>query len=392
MGWLALPGDPAPVTSNVLDRAFADAGADAAAALDAMRLEEGVPGATAAVAVDGALVWTGAAGWSDLHSMTPITADAMMRIGSTSKAMTATVLARLHDRGVLSMSDAVADHVEAPLNPKWGPLQLRQLMSHTAGLPGYEENTDWLGAIDTIRMRGSYRSVADGLRLVDGSRLLFEPGSDFHYSSFDVNIAGMTAAEAAGVSFPELLRLEIREPLDLGSPRPGDYGPAPADEVPYFETRQRGMGQARSWPDHDVSQRWPGGGLLARSRDLVLVASAWMDPEFIAPETRDLFWTPMRLTDGDVNEQNYALGWRVDWTSSRFGDEREPVRIVHHGGVGKGAMSWLAHYPDLGIAVAVNINTRTAEFGDFARVEPEILVAFAEAAGRVPPMAEPVAP
>ena len=386
VGWRPLPVQP-PLISTALDPAFDDAARKAIAALEAMRVEEGVTGATAAVAIDGALVWAGAAGWSDLEAGTAMTPDVMMRIGSTSKAMTATVLARLHDQGVLSMSDTVGDHVAEPLNPKWSKLQLRQLMSHTAGMPGYSENSDWLGAIDTIRMQGRYDSVEDGLRLVDGSRLLFAPGTGFLYSSFDVNLAALTAEYASGREFSALIGNEIRAPLGLETPLLADRGARRNDEARYY--RIRSGDRFKRWPHTDVSQRWPGGGLMARSRDLVLVATAWLDADFLDPETREMFWTPMRLQSGAVNEQNYAMGWRADRVTSRFGEDRVPVRIIHHGGVSRGAMSWLALYPELRMAVAVNINTRTPDFGDFARVEVDIVRLFAEAAQRTPPFAAP---
>ena len=384
LGWSALPEEAAPQVSTAFDPRYADAARDALSALANMRTQEGAPGATAAVAIDGALVWTGAAGWSDLDAMTPMTPDAILRIGSTSKAMTATVLARLQDRGVLAMSDTVDAHITEPLNPAWSDMQLAQLMSHTAGMPGYEENTDWLGALDTIRMQGSYDTIEEGLGIVDGSRLLFEPGEDFFYSSFDVNLAGLIAEYASEQDFAALLESEIRAPLGLETPQLADHGPGPEDEARYYLIRDGD--QVKDWPHTDLSQRWPGGGLIARSRDLVRVASAWLDPDFVEPETRELFWTPVRLNDGTVNEQNYAMGWRADRVTSRFGDEREPVRIIHHGGVSRGAMSWLALYPELGISVSVNINTNTSEFGDFARAEPDIFRLFAEAAGRVPPL------
>ena len=390
LGWSALPEEAAPQVSTAFDPRYADAAREALSALEAMRAQEGVPGATAAVAIDGALVWTGASGWSELDAMRPMTPDAILRIGSTSKAMTATVLARLQDRGVLAMSDTVDAHIPEPLNPAWSNMQLAQLMSHTAGMPGYEENTDWLGAIDTIRMQGSYDSIEEGLGIVDGSRLLFEPGEDFFYSSFDVNLAGLIAEYASEQDFAALLESEIRAPLGLETPQLADHGPGPEDEARYYLIRDGDL--IKDWPHTDVSQRWPGGGLMARSRDLVLVASAWLDPDFIEPETRELFWTPVRLNDGTVNEQNYAMGWRADRVTSRFGDDREPVRIIHHGGVSRGAMSWLALYPELGISVAVNINTNTPEFGDFARAEPDIFRLFAEAAGRMPPISDQGAP
>lgn len=389
LGWRPLPED-APRVSTTFDQAFDDAARNALSQIEAMRAEEGIPGVTAAVAIDGALVWVGAAGWSDLDAGTAMTPDGMMRIGSTSKSMTATMLARLHDQGVLSMSDTVGDHVAEPLNPEWSNLQLRQLMSHTAGMPGYKENTDWIGAVDTIRMQGSYGNVEDGLRIVDGSRLLFEPGADFFYSSFDVNLAALTAEYASGRDFAALIGDEISAPLGLDTPQLADRGAGPESEARYYLIRSGD--RFKRWPHTDVSQRWPGGGLISRSRDLVLVASAWLDPDFINPETREMFWTPMRLESGEVNEQNYAMGWRADLVTSRFGEDREPVRIIHHGGVSRGAMSWLTLYPELGISVAVNINTNTPEFADFARVEAGILRTFAEAARRTPSLVNTGAP
>lgn len=385
LGWRPLPTE-ARLSSITLDPAYQEAAGAALAAVEAMRAKEGIPGVTAAIAIDGALVWAGAAGWSDLETRSPMTPDATMRIGSTSKAMTATLLARLHDRGILTMRDTVGDHIPEPLNPAWSNMQLRQLMSHTAGMPGYKENTDWLGAIDTIRMQRSFDSVEDGLRIVDGSRLLFEPSEDFFYSSFDVNLAALTAEYASGREFASLIKDEIRSPLGLDTPKLADRGPRPENEAHYFLIRD--TDRYKDWPPTDVSQRWPGGGLMSRSRDLVLVASAWLDPAFISRETRDMFWTPMQLEDGTVNEQNYAMGWRADRVTSRFGEDREPVLLIHHGGVSRGAMSWLALYPELAIAVAVNINTNTPEFGDFARVEADILRIFAEVAKREPSLTD----
>ena len=382
LGWKDLPDEAAPQYAEVFDNRFADVSEPALALLEAMRREEGVPGATAAVAIDGQLVWVAGVGWADLAANTPATPQTVFRIGSTSKAMTATVMARLTEAGVLNVDDTVAAHVPAPLNPDWAPMTVAQLLSHTAGFPGYEENTDWAGVYSSLRMVRQYDSIEAGLRLVDGSELLFAPGEDFHYSSFDVNLAAFVAEQASGQDYATLLEENVRTPLGLDTPVLADFGAAP-DTVSRFYLIREG-GQYRSRGQVNVSQRWASGGLYGRSIDLVQVASAWLDEEFISETTREQFWTPMRLSSGEVNEQNYALGWRVNPESTtRFG-EAAPVRIVHHGGVSRGAMSWLILYPELGIAVAVNINTQTDEFGDFSSVEPQITRLFAEAVGRTP--------
>ena len=383
-GWQALPG-PAPQVVASSDDRYAEAGREAARLLEAMRQQHGIPGATAAVAVDGVVVWAAGTGWADLASQSPATPDTLFRIGSTSKAVTATVLARLTQAGVLEMSDTVADHIEAPLNPGWAPMRIDQLMSHTAGLPGYENNTDWMGFIATVRMNRQYESVEDGLRLVDGSRLLAAPGERFYYSSFDTNLAALVAERASGADYASLLETTIRAPLGLSSPMLADDGPRPEAVASAYALRRGG--QVRLRGAVNVSQRWPGGGLYSRSSDLVRLAGAWLDDAYISQETRARFWEPMRLNDGEINEQSYALGWRSQPASTVTFGPQSPVHVVHHGGVSRGAMSWLIVYPELGIAAAVNINAETQAFSDFASVEPAIVRLFAEAAGRTPPAA-----
>ncbi len=384
LGWVEPPAE-APLTAQTYDPAYAEAGEAAGLLLAAMRERTGVPGGGAAVSVDGRLVWSAGAGFAELQGLTPVTPDTSFRIGSTSKPMTATVLARLAAAGTLSLDDTVGAHWPEPLNPAWAPLILRRLMSHTSGMPGYEDNTDYRGLIGSMRMQRRFDSVEEGLSLVDGSRLAYAQGDDFLYSSFDVNLAARTAESATGQSYDRLLADLVTGPLGLETPYLDDHGAAP---VPEASWHQISRGRARLHPHADVSQRWPGGGLAARPADLVQVAGAWLDEAFIPRALAEDFWVPVRLNDGSVNEQNYAVGWRSDLVATRFG-EGAPVRMVHHGGVSRGAMSWLALYPDLGIAVAVNINAETPEFNDFASVEPEILRLFAAAAGRTPEGATP---
>ena len=109
-----------------------------------------------------------------------------------------------------------------------------------------------------------------------------------------------------------------------------------------------------------------------------MIGNAWLDPDFIATTTRMAMWTPQTLSNGDVNEQSYALGWRFNPDIAQSGDDDKVLAYAHHGGVSKGAMSWLVVYPDHGLSVAVNINTRAETFSLFAGVEKKITAAFLE--------------
>lgn len=373
--WHDMPITEAPASSRLVDDRFADAGADALEALSNHRYEHGFPAITAAVSYRGELVWSGATGWSDLYAGTPAHAGTTLRIGSTSKAVTATALARLIDAGEMSLDAPISDYAGNWPNPLWQDLTPRQLGSHTAGLPEYSNNSDRAGQYLTLCGCRHYETVRDSLSIVDSADLLFLPGTDFSYSSFDVNILGAAIAASQGRPYLDVLHEQVFDPLGLDRSGGDADGTDRPDLARFYETDGE---RARLWRPFDLSQRWPGGGLVSTSEELVIIGGAWLNPNFISPETRDAMWTPQPLADGSVNEQSYAIGWRFYPEATWPGDEERRLPYAHHGGVSKGAMSWLVVYPDYELSIAVNINTRAETFGTFASVEDQIAVLFLE--------------
>ena len=82
----------------------------------------------------------------------------------------------------------------------------------------------------------------------------------------------------------------------------------------------------------------------------------------------------------EVNEQSYAIGWRANPNTRLLGADK-PAWNVHHGGVSKGAYSWLVIYPEQRLVVVLNANARLDEFGDFMAIEQAITRAFLNASG-----------
>ena len=148
--WVDLPHDDIPENSRQIDDLYAEAGQTALGAIRGHRDKHGFPAITAAVAVDQSVVWSGAVGLADVDGRIPATHATLMRIGSTSKAVTATALARLIDAGELSLDVPISKYSTNLPNEAWNPLTLRQLASHTAGLPDYERNGDRIGQLVTF--------------------------------------------------------------------------------------------------------------------------------------------------------------------------------------------------------------------------------------------------
>jgi serine beta-lactamase-like protein LACTB len=365
-GWLALP-EKVPQQSELYQQDFLNAAEQAMAELVLAQQQQQLPAVTAAVAWRGQLVWAGAAGYADLASQTAVTVQSQFRIGSTSKAVTATALARAVAAGEIDLDSPISRYMPQLPNQAWQNFTLRQLMSHTAGMPGYEENTDRMGVIRTLLKQRHFSDVKDGLALFDESELLFSPGTNFHYSSFDINLASAVLQSAVQQPFLQYLQQEVSEPLQLSSLSADYTGQLLPNRVSFYFNHD---GYAKlHWPVN-LSQKWAGGGLIASSADLVRLGSAWFDADFIPAAIQQEFWTPQKLSNGEVNEQFYALGWRHFSQDYLFCNKQDPlsrtISFVHHGGVSDGAQSWLVLYPELQLVVAMNANTVKENYCDFA--------------------------
>jgi len=368
-GWSRLPDGPAPQVQTVHDPRYQAASDDALARMAVFRETLGAPSLSAAVAIDGELVWEGAVGWADIEAETPISTDRLYRIGSSSKAVTAIALARLVDRGAFDLDQPISEIFDHLPNPDWADITPRQLASHMSGVPHYDGNTELGGLYSMITLRAHIDDVREAVTLFDESELLFEPGSDFDYSSLGTVLLGAAMSEVTGLSYREIIRNEVLRPAGATVTR---VAPREAGD-PMVGFYYREGDRFRRWRPVDLSHRLPGGGWASTPAELVQIGSLMLDEDFISRDTREAFWTPQHLNSGEVNEQDYALGWRWrEWEIEGVG----PMRNANHGGVSRGSQCWLMILPDYNMVIAFTINQKTDPFWDFGALYEDIARAF----------------
>ncbi len=147
-GWQPIP-NAVPATQQIFRDEFSKAADQAFASLQQSRTQQQMPALTAAIAWQGKLLWAGAAGYADISAHRAASMQSQFRLGSTSKSVTATAIARAVAEGTIALDMPIGQYKSDLPNPQWRELTLRQLLSHTAGLPGYEQNDDWRGLIQS---------------------------------------------------------------------------------------------------------------------------------------------------------------------------------------------------------------------------------------------------
>ncbi len=186
-----------------------DVAADGQGVLDAaVKADE--PGCSAAVGIEGDVVWTGARGLADLDTRAEITKDTVFDIASTSKQFTATAILLLAENGRLSLDDPLSTHV--PGLPAWAEsVTVAELMHQTSGIP------DYIGLLEDEGYQYSDRTTQEQAlqALANVPQLQFEPGARFDYSNSNYLLLGEIVQRVSGQPLPAFLSAEVFKPLDL---------------------------------------------------------------------------------------------------------------------------------------------------------------------------------
>ncbi len=184
---------------------------DLAAILEPIRQKHNLPALGAAIITPDGVESIGVVGLRRWGSTAPACVDDTFHLGSDTKAMTATVVAKLVELNKLSWNTTLgAVFNDLSINPGWASVTLEQLLAHRAGLP-HDAGKSGFGRnlVGTIRQqREEYVRVA----------LSTPPTADlghYHYSNTGYIIAGVMAERASGSSWEDLMRLYVYQPLGM---------------------------------------------------------------------------------------------------------------------------------------------------------------------------------
>ena len=371
--FITIPEDK-PKSQLLANERYRDAGGNTLALISQHQSKINAPAISVAVAFDEEVVWAGVSGWADVEEKIPAKINTQFRIGSTSKALTSIGLARAVDRGLIDVESPISRYMEELPNSDWANITVRQLASHTSGLPHYKENSDLLGLYKSVALDTRYEKVNEALEVFDDSKLLFEPGTAYSYSSFGTVLLSAVLESATRTPYLQWMKQQVFSPLSLQSTA-AEYDNATPESLAEFYWNDKGRSRdVRIWRNVDLSHRLAGGGFVSTSSELVKLGSAFLNENFVSGKTRTEFWKAKPLPSGDMPPYDYAIGWRK--IMLELGEDIGQVQAFNHGGVTRGAQSWLMVIPEYNMAVAVNINANTDNFSDFSRIALDIAKEF----------------
>ncbi|MDO6809436.1 serine hydrolase domain-containing protein [Zobellia galactanivorans] len=305
--------------------------------------EEKVPGLAITVLKQGEPFFQKGYGLADLERKLPVDPQSsVFRIASVSKPIAATALAYMVGDNLIDLDASFYTYV--PYFPKKKyDFTIRQLASHTAGIRGYRGIEYGLNKPYTIK---------EGIEIFKDDELLFKPGTDYLYNSFDWVLISLAIQEVSGIPFETYVQEKVLAPLGMDRTSWPDLGHTQVEPC-FYSKNKRGFRKAIPVNNH---YKMAGGGFLSTTPDIAKFGQAYLEGRVLTPRLRNEF---LRAQKVDGSSIYYGLGWQVS-------QDAQGRPYYGHVGNGVGGYSNFFVYPEEEMVFSILINCTDP------KVQPEL--------------------
>jgi CubicO group peptidase (beta-lactamase class C family) len=287
---------------------------------------------------NGQVVYQAVHGEANKDFSAPNTIDTKFNLGSMNKMFTAVAVAQLVERGVLSYDDPLSKFLpDFPDAESAKKIQIKHLLSHTAGLGSYFNQRFMESS------RASFRSVSELMTLAEGETLQFEPGTQWSYSNTGFLVLGRVIEVVTGQDYHDFIRENVTGPAGMSSTDAYELDHVNANLAVGYDLQDGPDGQPE-WRNNifqHVIKGGPAGGGYSTVGDLVRFAQALRDGTLVSPATLHLLTT----AKPEIASTQYGYGFGVS----------EDGSVGHSGGF-TGINSGLVFWPEGEWTIAVMSN------------------------------------
>lgn len=288
---------------------------------------EGIPALAYAVVYDGKTVVSSGFGVTDVDRPQTVDSETVFRLASLSKGFAPVLVGMLVDEGLLKWDDLVTKFLPdfRLKNPEaTHQLTIRQLLSHTTGLPRQAYS-------NLLNQEIPYRKIVP---MLAGVNLTHSPGTYYNYQNVAYSLIGDVLEKVSGLSYDSLLTARLFTPLNMQHASVG-FAKMQAEAHAALPHGPDAMGYHRL----EFKDKWydvmPAAGVNASVQDM----GKWLQllmgnhPELISANSlqeitrKQIDVSPQESVMRPwkpLDDSGYGLGWR---TLEKFGR-----KIVFHGG------------------------------------------------------------
>jgi len=315
--------------------------------------------------VDGRrVVWAQGFGWADSAAGVRANASTVYRVGSVSKLFTDVGIMRLVEQGTLKLDTPIQRYLPDfhPKNPFGGEITIRELTSHRAGLTREPPIGNYFD--------DSTRSLAATVASLNGTSLVYKPGTHTKYSNAGIAVLGYVLERTQHESFYPYLKRAVLAPMGLDR---SAFEPMPEIKAHLAKASMWTLdGRRFDAPTFQLGMG-PCGSMYSTVLDLArfveIMIARGVTPEgkrVLSSATLDSMWTPQFAAPGATN--GFGIGFNIGRLDGH--------RTIGHGGAIYGFATEVLALPDdsLGVVVTATLDGVNAVTDHIAQAAVEMLL------------------
>lgn len=269
-----------------------------------------IPGLQLAIVKNNELVKVKSYGLANIEDAIPVDNETVFSINSITKAFVGVLVMQLVEQGKLDLNAEISIYLP-DLPNTWKSLTLKQLLTHTSGLPHILRDDD--GSLISDQGIEASWEMAKTLPMIS------EPNTKFEYNQLGYALVGMIINKVSGEHFTDyIIENQLRK---AGMKRTQDAG--------FSNLNNEVLHSARRYASYDGSTistikseffaplLQTAAGMSSTATEIANWVIALQTGSLLSKQkSLDVLWTPAVLTNGKTQGFNkllngYALGWPV---------------------------------------------------------------------------------
>jgi len=328
------------------------------------RSQKGIPAISISLVDGRRVVWAQGFGWADSAAGVRANASTVYRVGSVSKLFTDVGIMRLVEQGTLKLDTPIQRYLPDfhPKNPFGGEITIRELTSHRAGLTREPPIGNYFD--------DSTRSLAATVASLNGTSLVYKPGTHTKYSNAGIAVLGYVLERTQHESFYPYLKRAVLAPMGLDR---SAFEPMPEIKAHLAKASMWTLdGRRFDAPTFQLGMG-PCGSMYSTVLDLArfveIMIARGVTPEgkrVLSSATLDSMWTPQFAAPGATN--GFGIGFNIGRLDGH--------RTIGHGGAIYGFATEVLALPDdsLGVVVTATLDGVNAVTDHIAQAAVEMLL------------------
>ena len=297
------------------------------------------------VAEQNKVIYKAAFGFANHEWNIPNQTDTKFMIGSISKPMTATLVLLQVQKGLIDLDKQLSYYLPEFKNKPAGIVTIKQMLSHTSGIPNYDIIKDFFPRIS----RKKY-SRDEYLQVYIDSALVFTPGTQYYYSSWGYFTLGYLLEKVTGKTYSQLMYDELFSKCGMtgsGSYYHTQIVPKRATGYDYS------FGGYTSNDFRDQSNTMGTGDIYSTVEDMFKYHVALSNYSVLNKKLTDEMFTP------GMRPARYGYGWfnqNFRYTTA------DSVFANYHLGMTEGFISFMLRIPSTNSVVIILCNSSPTDF------------------------------